>query len=66
MGSSGPGYLVELAPGLEDEYSGYLELGDTGEQELQLVSSNNPLNITILRWAHLHLKINTFLKKCFL
>jgi len=48
MGSSGPGYLVELAPGLEDEYSGYLELGDTGEQELQLVSSNNPLNITIL------------------
>ena len=46
MGSGG-GYLVEFSPGLEEEYTGYLEVLETEEEE-QLLTGNTPINIGIL------------------
>ena len=46
MGSGG-GYLVEFSPGLEEEYTGYLEVLET-EEEQQLLTGNTPINIGIL------------------
>ena len=46
MGSGG-GYLVEFSPGLEEEYTGYLEVIET-EEEQQLLTGNTPINIGIL------------------
>ena len=44
------GYAVELSPGLEEEYSSYLETLDTGADLLsqELVSTNTSANIAIL------------------
>ena len=46
MGSGG-GYLVEFSPGLEEEYTGYLEVFEAEEEE-QLLTGNTPINIGIL------------------
>lgn len=46
MGSGG-GYLVEFSPGLEEEYTGYLEVLEVEEEE-QLLTGNTPINIGIL------------------
>jgi len=46
MGSGG-GYLVEFSPGLEEEYTGYLEVLEAEEEE-QLLTGNTPINIGIL------------------
>ena len=46
MGSGG-GYLVEFSPGLEEEYTGYLEVLEA-EEEKQLLTGNTPINIGIL------------------
>jgi len=48
----GPGYRVQLYPGLEEEYSAYLEVGESEEGSFlstqTLVSNNTRLNIAIL------------------
>ena len=46
MGSGG-GYLVEFSPGLEEEYTGYLEVLEAEEEE-KLLTGNTPINIGIL------------------
>ena len=47
MGSGG-GYLVEFSPGLEEEYTGYLEVLEADLEEEQLLTGNTPINIGIL------------------
>ena len=47
MGSGG-GYLVEFSPGLEEEYTGYLEVLESDLEEEQLLTGNTPINIGIL------------------
>jgi len=47
MGSGG-GYLVEFSPGLEEEYTGYLEVLEAEALEEELLTGNTRINIGIL------------------